>query len=638
MTNGDEKDQTDTGDECLAEIGLEPISTPRNLRLSPLSSFIRIERLMGIDNGFDGDTRERNPIISVSTSPKEPHLIATGGREGTVRLWVLEKSLEKIDPSRKEGIRTKVVKQVTTLLGHSGQVNAVRFSPNGEYLATCSADSSVRVYAGPNWKLAHSLRFHSLDVTDITWMSSSVLVSTSTDRNTIVWDATTGGRVQTLYSDKGSSCPKGVVSDPKGEYLIVLLDEGFMDVYRRNSDGRFRLSRHVDLSKEDIKNFSGAFKSTLYARRGSWSPHGEHLLLPLGARNRQGPCGVEYERYNLVEPIPGEVLSSRKIFLGHSSRIILVSVCPYAIADGEYISAMVSVDGVVSLWWSKSDTPMGVIANIASPMTVCTDSAWSVNREDEIISLFLSMSDGSVTLIELHNIGGIKYETHNTEVKETIVRKSLSEEDVKSAQVEVRVGGKRKIQPVVAFPSQSEPSEPSELKSIFSPTSAIVVKIDSARNVSTIHLNGCCLRELNGRASAVGHNENFAVVGLVHYSNPHYASICIIPLSPDKPTAIHNLVLIEEPASHITVTSSNLIGIIVGSCSISIWKLILDPPAALTRLEALMDDVPLAGFLRNEPPLSLVSVEPSLVAKSASGKQATFDTALRKWIIATTNI
>ena len=650
----DEKEQMDTGNESSGDAYEGDISTPRNTELSVSSSFVRVERLFGIDNGYDVDSRERNPIISISVNPSDPLLLATGGREGSVRLWKLEKQESLVDPTLKDEIPAVKVKQLTTLLGHSGQVNGVRFSPDGAYLATCSSDSTVRVYGDQqkknNWKLVHSLRFHSLDVVDVTWISPTVLVSTSTDRNTVLWDALTGGRLQTLYSDKGSSCPKGVVSDPKGEYLIVMFEEGFMDVYRRNTvsdDGKYRLSKHVDLSKEDVGNFSKAFKSTLYARRGAWSPGGEFLLLPLGARRKEGACGVQYERLNLLEPVPGEKLEASKIFLGHSSRIVLVTVCPDQLvskAEEEssfHISAMVSVDGVVSLWSSgksNDEKPIAVTANVSSPMTVCTDATWSHSSPSSssgfIITLFLSFSDGSVTMFQLHNIATKKVIAKTT-VSHSATVPSLNSQrvagaatDVKSAQVELRVGGKRKIQPVFVS-AEDITSSPSsfqdEIISVASKTSCeskVVAKIDHSKFVFSLSLNGTSILEnITGIVTCMAHSDSLIVIGLV-LPPRNYASILVREM-----TGSLTSVLVSHPASLITVTSDNLIGIILGcSETLNIWKLVDGT------LQAVSDDIPLVNFLKDEPIASIAfEAERTVVLVTESGKQATFNHFLRKW-------
>lgn len=102
--------------------------------------------------------------------------------------------------------------------------------------------------------------------------------------------------------------------------------------------------------------------------------------------------------------MPDESLVAEKVLAGHPSRIVIVSIKPSQVRLPEteepcYITAMVSVDGVLSLWSSTAERPIAVIANMTAPLRVCTDACWSGN------SLLLSSSDGSVTTVNLYNIG-----------------------------------------------------------------------------------------------------------------------------------------------------------------------------------------------------------------------------------------
>lgn len=190
----DEKIIPDVTDTDHADVApTTPILTPRKIELSEDSCFATIERLLKLDHGVDGDTKEKNPIISLTIHPNDTSIVATGGHEGGVRIWRLPGAPRHVDPTGKKRMQFQKLTQITTLLGHSSQVNGVRFSPDGEYLATCSGDATVRVYESSKWKLVHSLRSHTLDVMDVSWFSPTILVSTSTDRNSIVWDAVTGG-------------------------------------------------------------------------------------------------------------------------------------------------------------------------------------------------------------------------------------------------------------------------------------------------------------------------------------------------------------------------------------------------------------------------------------------------------------
>ena len=70
-----------------------------------------------------------------------PTLVAnTLAADGYVRIWSIEAILNSHDPNY-----TKP-KQLAALSHHSGTVHAVRFSPNGKYLASGADDKIVCVY------------------------------------------------------------------------------------------------------------------------------------------------------------------------------------------------------------------------------------------------------------------------------------------------------------------------------------------------------------------------------------------------------------------------------------------------------------------------------------------------------------
>jgi WD40 repeat protein len=60
--------------------------------------------------------------------------LASGSYDNTVELWSVESQ-----------------KEVTTLQGHSSEVNSVAFSPDGKYLASGSEDKTVRLWSKENF-------------------------------------------------------------------------------------------------------------------------------------------------------------------------------------------------------------------------------------------------------------------------------------------------------------------------------------------------------------------------------------------------------------------------------------------------------------------------------------------------------
>ena len=591
--------------------------------LTSISSFVGLQRVARLNHGVDPDSREKNPLISIAVHPERSDLIATGGHEGTVCLWKLMIPGE-IDPN---SVSNPVIlaEPVTTLVGHSGQVNVVRFSPqSGRFLATGSADCTVRIYSmEQRWNLVHSLRGHRLDVNDMGWFSPTILITCGADGKAIVWDAVTGGKLQELTSER-SSCPKGIIVDL--EYMCVLFDGGLIDVYRRTVNGEFRLSRQIDLPKDDGRNFEKSVRTTLYPRRGAWTPDGRQLLLPLGVR-RHLPCGVMYDRGNLLEPSPNEEFASSRVYSGHPARIVLVSVKPEMHAfpgeDPFFISALVSVDGVLSLWSSASCVPIAVVANLLGPSGVCTDSAWSGN------TLLLTSSDGAVTCVSFYNLGSI----HASKLSQPpLAPLSIPLSDsVRSSQFEVRIGGKRKIQPVLVSPQPLSNVTPSyqhaaQLSASFDGS---LVKVSNSGSSFTVESGqrSWTVTE-KGAVSAIALNEHQAVLGVV---SDGWFSISILSMLDGS--EILSSIFMPDIVLALSFTSQGLLGILTSSAC-AVWRVASDGLC-----QAVIPDAPFTGLFASDPPESL-ELDPSdsgPIVLLKSRNRVKFSVRLGRWTKASEN-
>lgn len=83
--------------------------------------------------------------------------------------------------------------------GHTGVVNSVAFSHDGELLATGSADNTVRIWNVRNAQVLRTLSFHLADVFAVAFSPDSKwLASAGYDQQVILWHVASGERLRTF--------------------------------------------------------------------------------------------------------------------------------------------------------------------------------------------------------------------------------------------------------------------------------------------------------------------------------------------------------------------------------------------------------------------------------------------------------
>ncbi len=116
-----------------------------------------------------------------------------------------------------------------TLEGHSGKINFVSYSLDGEKIVSASDDKTLRIWDAETGYCLNVLRGHSGGVKTASFSPDGMrIVSTSDDKTIRIWDVSTG-QCFFIFNEDGLSFRSAVFS-PKGN-IITSLSDGTIRVY-----------------------------------------------------------------------------------------------------------------------------------------------------------------------------------------------------------------------------------------------------------------------------------------------------------------------------------------------------------------------------------------------------------------------
>lgn len=136
---------------------------------------------------------------------------------------------------------------VKTHPGHAKAVAVVRFSPNGEWLASAGADRKVKVWSVEGNAFEKALEGHLKGINDLAWSPQNTQIATVSDDCSLkIWDLATGKISRTLHkiSDEVAFC---CTFSPSGTAVAV----GGFDCFLRCFDLRTQRAMSPIKAHED---------------------------------------------------------------------------------------------------------------------------------------------------------------------------------------------------------------------------------------------------------------------------------------------------------------------------------------------------------------------------------------------------
>ncbi|KAK2752821.1 HIR complex subunit [Onygenales sp. PD_40] len=366
-----------------------------------------------------GGERKDFEVYSCDISPDGSRLVTAAG-DGHVRIWSTEAIYNAADPAYANKPR-----QLASMSNHSGTIHAVRFSPNGRYVASGADDKIVCIYvleSNPpshastfgtnepppveNWRTIRRLIGHDNDVQDLGWSyDSSILVSVGLDSKVVVWSGHTFEKLKTISNHQ--SHVKGITFDPANKYFATAGDDRTVRIFR------FTPPAPNATAHDQMNNFvleqtiSAPFVNsplTTYFRRCSWSPDGNHIaaanavngpVSSVAIINRgswdgdinlighEGPVEVCAFSPRLYSPQPVTKNSFDKH--GHSLNTLVTVI------------ACAGADKSLSVWITSNPRPVVITQDLAAK--AISDLAWSPDGK----CLFATALDGTILAVRFED-------------------------------------------------------------------------------------------------------------------------------------------------------------------------------------------------------------------------------------------
>jgi WD40 repeat protein len=236
-------------------------------------------------------------VSSVAYSP-EGKFIVSGSADSTIKIWDLETGRE-----------------IWTLPDHDSTVKSVAYSPDGRFVASGSADYTIKIWDVENGQNIKTLSGHTSVVNSLAYSpDGQFLASGSTDRSVRIWDIESGRALRTLLGH--SLWVNSVAYSPDGRTIASGSRDTTIKLWNTQTGRELRtLSGHTD--EVDALQYS---------------PDGKFIV-----------SGSSDTTIKIWDAGNGREIRTST---GHAGVVRTVTYSP----DGRFIASGSSVDSTIRIW------------------------------------------------------------------------------------------------------------------------------------------------------------------------------------------------------------------------------------------------------------------------------------------------
>jgi WD40 repeat protein len=210
-----------------------------------------------------------NDVWTVAVSPDGAH-VATGDTRGHVRVWNLRSG------------------SPVALNGHSGSIESLTFSPNGESLVTASDDETARIWDASTGRSLAELRGHGAIVESAAFTPDGKTVVTGGDDGTIrVW-AVASDPIDAELAARDNRTLRDVDFDARGDRIVAASEDLTAPLWDVHSERLLRAFRHTRGAEEWVESAELSHDGGLVVTAGDdgtakiWQSSSGALLATLG--------------------------------------------------------------------------------------------------------------------------------------------------------------------------------------------------------------------------------------------------------------------------------------------------------------------------------------------------------------------